>query len=363
MDHRERVLRTLCFEATDRAPYDLMEGAIWPELAAYFALEYGLQERDEILDWLNTDLRWIYHGYDGPEAVAPQDGLPEEWALTYSDALYARKLAQAESVADVEALPRPDPSHWHAPDARSARRRWPHHAIVYTPPWMPLFCGACEAFGMEEALAKMLLQPALFEAFVRTQHAYYVQILAQGLAACREHVDLVWLGDDYASQRAMLMRPALWRRLIKPCLAEQVQMAREAGLLVMFHSCGAVRPILPDLIEIGVNALLVFQVTATDMAPEAIAEEFGGRLAFYGGIDCQQILTQGTLHEVRAAVRRNVRAFEPYGGYIVANCHHGIANIRPENVIAMCRAAAEIRHAPGQGSGPRGVAAARRHRL
>ena len=349
MDHRERVLRTLCFEATDRAPYDLMEGAIWPELAAYFAQEHGLQDRDEIVDWLNTDLRWIYQNYEGPEVVPPEDGLPKERALTYSDALFARELAQAESVADVEALPRPDPSLWRVPDATSARREWPHHAIVYTPPWMPLFCGACEAFGMEEALTKMLLEPALFEAFVRSQHAYYVEILKQGLATCRDDVDLVWLGDDYASQRAMMMHPALWRRMIKPYLAEQVQMVRDAGLLVLFHSCGAVRPILPDLIEIGVNALLVFQITAANMAPEAIAKEFGGRLAFYGGIDCQQVLTQGTLGEVRAAVKRNIRAFEPYGGYIVANCHHGIANIRPENVIAMCRAAAETGYAPGRG--------------
>ena len=74
--------------------------------------------------------------------------------------------------------------------------------------------------------------------------------------------DICWLGDDYASQTGMLMRPDLWRRYIKPYLAEEVQLARKHGLYVLFHSCGAVRPILPDLIEIGVNALEVFQTSA-----------------------------------------------------------------------------------------------------
>ena len=103
-------------------------------------------------------------------------------------------------------------------------------------------------------------------------------------------------------------------------------------MLVFFHSCGAVRPVLPDLVEMGVSALVVFQTRARGMDPESIAREFGGHIAFYGGIDVQQLLSFGTPEQVVDEVQRNVRAFSRCGGYIVANSHHGVDTIRGENL-------------------------------
>jgi len=137
----------------------------------------------------------------------------------------------------------------------------------------------------------------------------------------------------------MLMNPELWRRYIKPYLAKQVRLAREHGLYVLFHSCGSIRPILGDLIDIGVNAHLVFQTTAADMDAESIAREFGGRLAFYGGIDVQQLLSFGSPAQVAATVQANVRAFADHGGYVVANSHHNVKTIKGANVLAMFEAA------------------------
>ena len=204
---------------------------------------------------------------------------------------------------------------------------------------MPLFWSACDAFGMQEALIKMLAAPSVFDAFVRRQHEFYMDILSRGVEAAQGSCDICWLGDDYASQQAMTMNPDLWRRHIKPYLAEQVLLAREHDLLVLFHSCGAVRAILPDLIDIGVNALLVFQTTARGMDAPSISAEFGGKLAFYGGIDVQHLLSFGTPQQVRDQVRANVSAFERCGGYIVANAHHGVETIRGDNIVAMCGAA------------------------
>ena len=113
-------------------------------------------------------------------------------------------------------------------------------------------------------------------------------------------------------------------------------------MYVLFHSCGAVRPVLGDLVDIGVDGLLVFQTTAADMDAESIAREFGGRLVFYGGIDVQQVLSFGTIDEVRKAVQANARAFAHCGGYVVANSHSSVATVRPENIHAMCDAAREV---------------------
>lgn len=339
MTHRERVLKTFRFEQTDRVPYDLMEGIVWPELQQYFVETHGLKEPDAVFEFLDTDFRWLMMSYVGPDPMKTEDTRPPGWMGTYSDALYKRPLADARTIADVEAHHWPDPAWWQPPDCEAARQRWPDHALVLMLPWMPLFCSACGAFGMEEALIKMQTEPHLFEAFVERQNGVYMDLLGRGLKAAEDICDFAWLADDIASKDALMMNPDLWRKLIKPGLAEQARLVHEHGMDVIFHSCGAVRSVLPDLIDIGVNCLLVFQTKAAGMDAESIAKEFGGRMVFYGGIDCQHILPFGTREEVRAEVRANVEAFADCSGYVVANSHHCIANIQPENMVAMCEAA------------------------
>ena len=85
--------------------------------------------------------------------------------------------------------------------------------------------------------------------------------------------------------------------------------------------------------------MLVFQTSAVGMDAPSIARDFGGKMAFYGGIDIQRLLTFGTPEETAAEVRANVRAFERCGGYIVANSHHTVPSFQGENIEAMCRAA------------------------
>ncbi len=327
------------FQHTDHLAVDLMEGAAWPELMEYFKSRHGLRNVDEIQDHLGTDCRWIGLRYIGPVCDDPPSPAKKDAEKMDSGLFPGASLANAQTVADVERRKWPDPS-WLVPDDfREARRRWPDHAIVFGHSWMPLFWTACQEFGMEEALVKMYTQPDVFEAFVSRQHDYYMDILSRALEAARGICDICWLGDDYASQTQMMFNPELWRKLIKPYLAKQVELARRNGMYVFFHSCGNIRSILPDLIDIGVNAHLVFQTTASDMDAVSIAREFGGRIAFYGGMDVQHLLSTGTPGEVADTVRSNAKAFEKYGGYIVANSHHGVSTIRGENIEAMCKSA------------------------
>ena len=342
MTSRERILATLSFQRTDRLPVDLMEGSVWSELIEYFRLHHALQSSDEIQDYLGTDCRWIGLRYIGPSYDNPPSTAEKSPERTYSSQFRGASLANAQTVADVERRKWPEPS-WLVPgDFRAARKRWPEHALVFGHSWMPLFWTACQEFGMEEALVKMHTQPGVFEAFVSRQHDYYMDILSRALAAGRGVCDICWLGDDYASQTQMMFSPELWRKLIKPYLAQQVAMARRHGMYVFFHSCGNIRGIVPDLIDIGINAHLVFQTTASDMDADSIARDFGGRLAFYGGLDVQQLLSFGTPEDVAATVRSNAKAFEKHGGYIAANSHHGVGTIQGENIEAMCKAAREL---------------------
>lgn len=338
MTHRERVLKAFNFKQTDRIPCDMMEGFLWSGLMSYFKDKYGFENGIQILNFLDTDFRWTYMLYEGPRSSVPE---VERDHILYSSPVSKGPLGNAKTIQDVEAYGFPDPSWWQPPDFSEFRRKWQDHALVLLPGWMPLFWSSCLAFGMEDALVKMLTESKIYEAFIKRQHEFYMDILTRGVQAGCGICDICWLGDDFSSQKAMLMNPDLWRKYIKPYLAKQVQFVRDNDMLVLYHSCGSVRQILPDLIDIGVNGLLVFQTKAEGMDTQSIAREFGGKLAFYGGIDIQQILSYGTPDDVKSEVRNNIKAFEKYGGYIVANSHHCVDTIKGENIEAMFQAVRE----------------------
>jgi uroporphyrinogen decarboxylase len=337
MNSRERVLKTFKFEQTDRVPYDIMEGNVWHELMQYFRQEHGIKDEDAVRDFLGTDFRWTGMDFIGPHSPA----VPGPTAEDRSHSLDIRKgpLSGARTVADVLKYKWEDPA-WHQPqDFAAVRKRFQNHALVFCPGWSPLFWSACTAFGMEEALTNMISAPKLFEAFVKGQHEFYMDILLRGLKAAEGYCDICWLGDDYASQKDLIMSPELWRKFIKPYLSEHVRAAREHGMYVMIHSCGAIRSILKDFIDIGINAHLVFQTSAKGMDAKSIARDFGGKLVFYGGIDVQHTLSDGTIADVEKEVRSNVKTFAKCGGYIVSNCHHTILTVKGKNMVAMFNAA------------------------
>jgi uroporphyrinogen decarboxylase len=354
MNSRERVFRTLRFEPTDRPPYDLMEGAVWPELQDFFCRRHGLDDAASVVDFLDTDFRWAGKGIEPPETG--------EWFWQWVSPDYeigraAGPLAAAETVADVEAYRFPDPSWWPIDGLEetlaAAKERWPDKVLVYGSSMLPLFWTSCEVFGAEEALVKMVTQPRVYSAFVQRLHEAELEVHRRRCAIAGRYADVCHWWDDFASQQSLLISPKLWRQHIKPYLAEQFRVARENGMLVFFHSCGAVRPVLPDLIEMGASALVVFQTRARGMDAESIAREFGGHLAFYGGVDVQHLLSFGTPEQVADEVQRNVRAFGRCGGYIVANSHHGVETIRGENLEAMCRTARLAPRHPQRAKGPR----------
>jgi len=122
--------------------------------------------------------------------------------------------------------------------------------------------------------------------------------------------------DDYGGQKALLLGPRLWRRLIKPELARIVKAAKDGGAFFWLHSCGHVMEIIPDLIEIGVDVLDPVQVLANDQAEAK--RLYGDKICFMGGIDTQHLLSLGRPEEITAEVRERIRLLAPGGGYILA---------------------------------------------
>jgi uroporphyrinogen decarboxylase len=148
--------------------------------------------------------------------------------------------------------------------------------------------------------------------------------------------------DDYGSQSSLLLSPALWRRMIKPRIKRIYEVYKNAGLPVIQHSCGNVTEIVEDLIEIGADVLNPVQPAAMDVG--ALADRFGGRIAFFGGLCNQKIIPYGTPEEIDAEVKRLVSMLGRHGRYIIAPSNGVGADAPIENVEAFCRAAQKYGH-------------------
>ena len=159
--------------------------------------------------------------------------------------------------------------------------------------------------------------------------------------ACdRFAVDWLWTGDDVAGQSALFMSPGCWRDLIKPHLKRVVDVGMAKGLPVAYHCCGALHPIIGDLIEIGIGVLNPVQCNCPSMDPLELKAEFGHDLVFMGGVDTQGLLPNGTADEVRRATARLIEGMtSDGGGYILAASHTVPPETPEENLFAMYREA------------------------
>jgi uroporphyrinogen decarboxylase len=143
------------------------------------------------------------------------------------------------------------------------------------------------------------------------------------------------VGDDVATQRGMMMRPALWRRWLKPRLAAIISAAREVkpDILIWYHSDGDCRAIIPELIEIGVDILNPVQPECMD--PAAVKAQYGDRLSFSGTIGTQTTMPHGTPEEVRGVVRERIATVGRGGGLLLAPTHVLEPDVPWENIVAL----------------------------
>ncbi len=192
--------------------------------------------------------------------------------------------------------------------------------------------------GMEDAMLDMAGDQELATEMFRRCAEFAIEL--GELACSRFPLDWFWTGDDVAGQQRMMMSPRTWRDTIKPQLARVFQVGKAHGLPVAFHCCGALRPIIPDLIEIGMDVLNPVQSTCPGMDPLALKQEFGDNIAFMGGVDTQELLPKASALEVRRATERLLEGMTAGGGgYILAASHTISPETPDDNIFAMYEAA------------------------
>lgn len=169
----------------------------------------------------------------------------------------------------------------------------------------------------------------------------HLESLEKLLEAVGDNVDIIQMGDDLGSQRSTLLSPAMYRRLFKPRHAKLFRFVKDHSRLKVFmHSCGSIRQVLGDLIDCGIDIVNPVQTSAVGMDPAELKREFGRHVTFWGGgCETQTALHHGTPESVDQMVKERIETFAPGGGYVFNQIHNVMANIAPENVIAMFDAA------------------------
>jgi uroporphyrinogen decarboxylase len=341
MTPRERQLATSRHELPDRISVDVICIENQPQIAELVGIEAG-----GVYDRLGIDGRIVSAGYTG--ALPATDGDPvSEWGTSAGEdygTSHSYPLAGAVSVAEIEAHDWPDPADYDFQAAGQIAREWGETYAVRGPYWHPLFCRVCSLMGMEEAMVKMTTEPSVFgaalEAVFRHTHPYCERLLA----ACGDSMPILCLGDDFATQRGLMVSPDQWRALLKPRFAELFDLGKRAGKMVWFHSCGDITAILPDLIDIGIDVWETVQLHALPMSPAELKREFGRHITFFGGINTQRLPFTGP-ESVAAEVRRCIEVLGKGGGYICGPDHHIKPDVPAANAVALFDAALSFRGA------------------
>ena len=229
----------------------------------------------------------------------------------------------------------PDPAAYI--DAAECRRRVemaPEGKTVRGMLWSAHFQDTCAAFGMETALMNMIAAPELYEAVNEKVLEFYLKANRIFYEATKGKLHAVLIGNDMGSQRGLMISPELVRRFVIPGCRRLTEQAHSYGLKVIYHSCGAISDIIPDLIDAGVDIIHPIQALAAGMEPEGLKEKFGDRVSFCGGVDTQELLVHGTPEDVRKKVEELKRLFPT--GLILSPSHEAILpDVPPENIGAL----------------------------
>jgi uroporphyrinogen decarboxylase len=374
MISRARVLKALNHQEPDRIPFDLggtglstIHVTAYEQLRRYlemprtephiaFVAEQLVLVDEDAAERLQTDVRpvlpgtssrfeYVFRDEDLYEAYYDEWGIgwrkPKDRGFYYD--MYHHPLADAKSLDELKAHPFPDP----LDDGRFATLRSQAEAAAAKGKAVALAgpcAGIAEVYswlrGYEEYYIDLARNKSwvayMLDRLVEFKAAYW----GRALGEVGDLVDIVVEADDLGGQQAPLMSPQTYRSLIKPRHRQLFSFIKDqAPVKVFYHTCGAVRRLIPDLIDAGIDILNPVQISAAGMDLHELKQEFGRDLVFWGGgVDTQGVLGTATPEVIREHVRRNIEALAPGGGLIFAAVHDIQANVPPENIMAMWEA-------------------------
>ena len=334
----ERVIATI-----ERKPVD--RPAAWLGMPDELAIpglcaEYGVKDFHELRIACGDDFYAFEPPYKSDKADAIyaafdwyQDGLDVD--STHRTLTTEGCFKDAEELEDLDFFEWPDPEKYiNRQELLDIVDNAPADKAKLLMAWSAHFQDTCAAFGMENCLMNMLTNPEIVHAVNDKIIEFYLKANEIFYETTKGKIDCVLIGNDIGSQRGLMLGPDQVREFIISGAKQLVEQAHSYGLKVIYHSCGAISEIIPDLIKAGVDVVHPIQALATGMDPLSLKNAFDNKVSFCGGVDTQELLVNGTPEEVAAKVKE-LREYFPTG-LIISPSHEAVLNdIPPCNIHAL----------------------------
>ncbi len=332
MDSKERVLTAIQKREPDRLP--VFCGRI--DDIGHWLSYFGVKNESELrslwgLDCQKTKYDGIFYTKQGRTVWGSEDN----WDAGYNSAK-GFPLGEAKSAQDIEKYEWPSENNANFDEiSKRIRALDPGCARIVSIGFSAVFCTMCDLFGMEQAMANLYLNPALIEASIEKFLGFMLPVMKRVLERDAQNLDFFWMGDDFSTQRGIMIAPNQWRKFFKPVYLKMFELIKSYGVMVWFHSCGSFAPVIGELVDGGMDVWETVQAHLEGNEPEVLKKKYGNNLSFFGAINCQRTLPFGTPEEVRREVRERFRILGKGGGYIVGPDHSLQKNMPPQNVEAL----------------------------
>ena len=277
------------------------------------------------------------HPHQNDGTIINEFGMKMRQGILYMDVLEG-PFGNVSSVNEVLKFPFPDPNEpGRYVDARKTIEKYKNDYFIIGDVELTMFEMAWHMVGMEKFMIDLASREEYTGVLLDRCKEFSIGV-AKNLAALG--VDGIWTGDDFGSQGGMMISPRLWRSVFKPRYAEVFQEIKIANpnTLVMYHCDGAISPILDDLIEIGMQVFNPVQPNVPGHEPAALKQKFGDRLSFWGAIDQQSLLPNGTPAEIEADVAEKIKILGEGGGYMCSPAHILQSDTPIENIECFIKA-------------------------
>lgn len=349
MTSKERVKKAIAHQETDRVPIDYYAR---DEISQRIADQIGLAPEESLSQRLGVDVVRVFPvfkspvtdlAYGDPTVEVTAEGVYRDiWGVGFranqTEQGFYMDLAESplrglEFIAELDEYLWPSADLWDYSEVAEAARAQ-SDLWVYTRT-RGIFEISWFLRGFHKFMVDLAMAPERANALMDRVQRYLMEWTQRILEAGQGAFDMVEYNDDVGGQDGLLLSPQMWREFIKPRMAAFIRMCKSYDVKIKYHCCGGIRPIIPDLIEIGVEVLNPVQTLAAGMEPEGLKRDFGDHLTFNGGVDTQQLLPYATRDEVAAHTRWLIATLGKNGGYILGPSHVFQADVPIDNVLAV----------------------------
>lgn len=354
MNSKERVFTIVNHNETDRVPFDYWAS---PEVTSRLLKELGLNNEEELLKYLDVDLRYIRGpSYAGQEMKKYDDGTVEDlwgvrrrimiiekdgykWTYKHVASSPLEHITDTKEIDEYEKWPSTDG--WNYSQVEIECEQFKNYAIVNagdrldrTAQLKPMMY----LRGMEQTFVDLYQNQKIAEAIISHIKEYFLEYNRRVFETAKGKIDIFMMGDDFGTQNGPMMNLNMWKRFFKKGFKQYIELAHKYGIKVMHHTCGSVKYLIPEFIDCSLDILQSLQPNAYEMDLKTLKKEYGKYIAFHGSVDIQHTLPKGSKNDIIKEVRNRMESAKEGGGFIISTAHNIQPDTPTENILTLFKA-------------------------